>query len=514
MFSKKLRGIFGRFVLMSIGTVGVYSILDWFLVFKTGSIGIDEDIVKFWLPFVVPWLPVLLWLRPRIGTLKLTGANGNLPFLYMFVAAAVIAAPTIVAQEYVSRTTGILGHFADVTTIDNLDGIKFVELDKIQVDKTLAGLEKTATVSGKHNEDLNFGMFFVCPIYDPQLYPKFTTNVWLGSKYSRRTNQARIGFDREQEWRSFFDDSVAKYNTRDLTRFTFLEQLGNNRDRHSFESAVANSKISKPAGPAVILIPHNEKFEDRAGHTFQWIFGSFAIGVCIWFIMLVVAKVDTEKMDRLLKGRLSNDKAWKELRLLLPRPGNLIAPIIVALNLIVFLAMVFSGLGVETFRTVDLIAWGANYGPYVHGEGVVRLLTSTFVHGGLMHLALNVYGLIFAGMYLEPLIGPGLLAVVYGLTGIAASTTSVLIHPATVSVGASGAIFGLFGALIALLMAKRGGNSGWTGATFGQCSRFRRYQPSLRRHAVRCRQRCPHRRLHQWDYPWDHCCRVSQRSGR
>src|SRR5512140_1470549 len=101
MLSRKLRAIYGPFVLVSIGTLAVYTVLDWLLVFRTEWVTVDEEVVKFWLPFSVPWLTVFVWLRPRIKTLKLAGANGKLPFLYASVAALAIAIPTIIAQEYI-----------------------------------------------------------------------------------------------------------------------------------------------------------------------------------------------------------------------------------------------------------------------------------------------------------------------------------------------------------------------------------------------------------------------------
>lgn len=71
-----------------------------------------------------------------------------------------------------------------------------------------------------------------------------------------------------------------------------------------------------------------------------------------------------------------------------------------------------------------------------------------FLHGGLIHLLMNLYGLLIAGSLLEPVIGSFRLMAAYLLTGLAGSIASVLFHPATVSVGASGAIFGLFGLLL------------------------------------------------------------------
>ena len=79
------------------------------------------------------------------------------------------------------------------------------------------------------------------------------------------------------------------------------------------------------------------------------------------------------------------------------------------------------------------------------------MLTCCFVHIGLFHLLFNMYALLFIGMALEPGMGKWKFATAYLLTGILASLASTAWHNNTVSAGASGAIFGMFGVYIALL---------------------------------------------------------------
>lgn len=116
--------------------------------------------------------------------------------------------------------------------------------------------------------------------------------------------------------------------------------------------------------------------------------------------------------------------------------------------------MVISGLGLVSFKGSDLLTWGANYKPYTTNGQWWRLLTSTFLHGGLMHILANMYGLLFVGIFLEPLLGRSRYVLVYLATGILASVASIWWYDATVSVGASGAIFGLYGFFLACLLLK------------------------------------------------------------
>ena len=117
--------------------------------------------------------------------------------------------------------------------------------------------------------------------------------------------------------------------------------------------------------------------------------------------------------------------------------------------------MMFKGLGFEHFPVDVLKDWGANYKPLtLHGQWW-RLFTSTFLHDGLMHVATNMVGLMIIGIVLEPVMGKTKYAATYIVSGIVASAVSLYWHDDVVSVGASGAIFGMYGAFLAMVLTKR-----------------------------------------------------------
>ena len=84
-----------------------------------------------------------------------------------------------------------------------------------------------------------------------------------------------------------------------------------------------------------------------------------------------------------------------------------------------------------------------------HGEWW-RLVTAAFLHYGPFHLAINMYSLFFAGTLLEHVIGRWRFLLLYVGSGIAGSAGAILLSPNSVTVGASGAIFGILGALFVL----------------------------------------------------------------
>ena len=139
------------------------------------------------------------------------------------------------------------------------------------------------------------------------------------------------------------------------------------------------------------------------------------------------------------------------LSLFLPRKGYVITPILVDLNIAVFLLMAFSGANVFQPSNHVLIKWGANIRTLTLDGQWWRLITNFFLHIGIFHLLLNMYALLFIGVLLEPRLGKTRFAVAYMLTGIFASVTSLYWHDLTISAGASGAIFGMYGVFLAML---------------------------------------------------------------
>jgi rhomboid protease GluP len=132
-----------------------------------------------------------------------------------------------------------------------------------------------------------------------------------------------------------------------------------------------------------------------------------------------------------------------------------VTDVVIAANVLVFVAMVLSGIDAISPDARSLISWGANFGPYSRGNEPWRLLTSTFVHGGLLHLGFNMYALLMAGRLVERIFGHLGYALIYTFAGLAGSAASALANPLVASVGASGSVFGVFGALLAFLVRRR-----------------------------------------------------------
>jgi rhomboid protease GluP len=138
-------------------------------------------------------------------------------------------------------------------------------------------------------------------------------------------------------------------------------------------------------------------------------------------------------------------------------PTAWVTPVLVAANVLVFLWTVWRGAGFFDSNGLVMIALGSDYGPLTTSGEWWRLITSTFLHFGILHIALNMWALWGTGQLVERLYGSRYFLLLYMLAGICGSIASVAWNPGVNSAGASGAIFGVFGAMLAFVANKKAG---------------------------------------------------------
>jgi membrane associated rhomboid family serine protease len=128
---------------------------------------------------------------------------------------------------------------------------------------------------------------------------------------------------------------------------------------------------------------------------------------------------------------------------------------LIGLNLIVFLAQTAAGGGLSSGGGGWVFNHGVLFGPFVeHQHEYWRLVTSGFLHIGIFHILVNMVSLYFVGSALEPAVGRARFVVIYAVSLLAGSFGALLFTPLSPTAGASGAIFGIFGALIVVARSR------------------------------------------------------------
>ena len=129
---------------------------------------------------------------------------------------------------------------------------------------------------------------------------------------------------------------------------------------------------------------------------------------------------------------------------------------LVAANGLIWSLTDFAEFGLKPATAEQLLLWGANAASEVQRGEWWRLFTAIFLHGDLIHLVMNMVGLLAAGVMVERIYGRGLYALIYVGAGLCGSALSLhFAAQSAVSVGASGAVFGVTGALLVAVLQHR-----------------------------------------------------------
>jgi membrane associated rhomboid family serine protease len=126
-----------------------------------------------------------------------------------------------------------------------------------------------------------------------------------------------------------------------------------------------------------------------------------------------------------------------------------VTKVIVGLNVGIFLLQLAQGAPITT-NSGSIWANGVLYGPAVADGDWYRLITAAFLHYGPIHLAMNMLGVWWIGGILEDALGSIRYGLLYLVSGLAGSAGALLANPTGLTVGASGAVFGILGAALVL----------------------------------------------------------------
>ena len=132
--------------------------------------------------------------------------------------------------------------------------------------------------------------------------------------------------------------------------------------------------------------------------------------------------------------------------------------VLIGINLLIFAATVWHGAGLWHSNNSVQLAWGANFGPATKDGEWWRLGSALFLHFGLFHLGMNMLSLWDGGRLVERMFGSGRFLLIYFSSGLAGNLLSLIVQgDRAISGGASGAIFGVYGALMSYLWLERHG---------------------------------------------------------
>ena len=452
-FKIKIQEVFLPYLIVAISTIISYNGLRWYLDIQLDILPLKDDLLNFGLPFFIPWIPILIWLRRRVRILQVNRSNDNGYFFYQFAMVGAMAITIMVSQNYIEKASYDLIELNTIDQVADYPKEKYFVINNFDVHREGCQQYATSRTSGEYNTDLNFYLYFPCPF-------KRTNAIWYGVAYKKHLSNQLSDEGKNAAYRDFIlasENKLKIYYFKSARYFEklrysdsrdgYLEAINNNTDNSSIENSAEEEQI--------ILVPHLEAFSNNRATALQQILSSFLISSLILFGMIIYPKVDQKELRDFRKNKpLKEDDLRDFLAFLNPRGAFPATAILILLNSLVFFIMVAYGINMLSPSPKELLELGGNRRSEVLNGEVWRLLSAVFIHGGIFHLLMNMVGLGISGSFLEKTIGSMKLIGCFLLCGFCASMVSLYWHENTVIVGASGAIFGIFGLILSFNVFK------------------------------------------------------------
>lgn len=296
-------------------------------------------------------------------------------------------------------------------------------------------------INGKDTVIMNLTHYFITEKnYNPVVVHGITDEIWLenmSSDYKIIRIVSKYIHNNEQ---LKFDKFRSKQIVKKLRQKTF-----------SFSMNVINIYVD--LGDNVTNLTENDKKDISV---FIGKMGDIKKSIIHDIFPDIVEKTKHEEvgMEYLLKLtediNVTNERKNKRMEKIFSTKKPIITYALIAICMAMF---IISGFGTDI---VKLIRYGANYGVLVKEGEIFRLVTAMFLHAGIFHIFFNLYSLYIIGPRVEDFYGKCKFLFIYLFSGISGGMLSIVMNGNVVAVGASGAIFGLFGALIYMGYNHRG----------------------------------------------------------
>ena len=442
----KLKHIYGPFLLLGLVVIYGYGGLRWLLDIKLSVLSIHQDVLDLFIPFALVVACVLLVMRHRLRLLWF--ADEQLRIIYLVVMGIVLLWPAFVLQRYISTAAYPLVEVNRVEQLADYPADKYFRLSDYRIADTNPRLHSSFRRTGDNDNRLMMRLYLALPLETTAAGDSVPAvgRFWYGVSYYREISNALSDVDKELAYRAFLADSLVRFAEHEFYHGRYFERLKASERLSGFHKALPETAVAP-----VVLVPRYDRFETRADDEVRWFFYSYFGGALVLLLMVVGPPINHQALKHFLARRPLPEDALGRLlasfNLWGARPAT---AVLLNLNLLVFIGCVVAGANPVWPTAQELLPLGAVRRDLVLDGEVWRVMTATLVHAGFLHLIVNLLVLGFAGHQLETVLGGRRMLWLYCLSGIAGSLTSVLWYDSVTSVGASGAIFGVVGALAVL----------------------------------------------------------------
>jgi len=300
-YSIKYRHIFPTFLWVTLGFVLILSAARYFLAIRSEIVHFKLEVWEIVFPVFLPWIPILIWLRPRLRILYFKDEDSNRgrnQLMFHSVTWATVLATAMISQSYMTSATGSLQHLSTLSDAHTSKLSHYYQIQNFAIRRDYESSYSQMKTSGRRNQTLTITFYFVWPMVDSN---SSDHKYWYGLKFEEQMS-SRLGAEQEQErYRLFHARCLWDLSNYNFHAVEYFERLPNGAERDQFLKAVEAAKGSH-INPE-IFVPKKETFEARNGNKLVWVFGSYAMGTGVFILLLTWPGYSTLELEKQLKKK-------------------------------------------------------------------------------------------------------------------------------------------------------------------------------------------------------------------
>lgn len=342
----KIQSLFRPFVAVLTGFVVLYSFIDWLIFIKLHLFQPREEMVFLLFPFVLSWIPVVIWLRSSLKLIDYSNTRRASPFGYILLATICITLSTFTAQKYLSTAAGELTADINISGISKYHWSKFYMVKDYYVDKERGGHYYVRSVTGKQSRSYNIDLYFAFPIcsardtfansgltagnrYNEEALSQSTAEsntlknkttgltladststlhldvnsqsqlpfayAWCCLHYHDQMSNSASSEEKEARKQALYQQGWNEIQNTNFGYVFYFEHIGNNLSQSSYFNAIAHSRRTLFEGKPILLEPKFKPFDERNGDWLMWLLIAFAGSLLFWLLVVVASPLKAQR---------------------------------------------------------------------------------------------------------------------------------------------------------------------------------------------------------------------------
>ena len=420
----------------------------WLFDYNLNWFSLEHYLWDFFVPLAFSIALPYLLLKRRIRLLQDKGNTKRMAIVLFYVTAIVCFVIVLNTQKNVERLAFETIKIRTVTYVDTYPNDRFFDILDPSINRQEEVFSYQARVKGKNNNNFVITMYLAYPFIQGERRYWFglSKRETISNRWSNNRKQVAIA---ELKNRFYTETSERRFDV----DYGF-RRLMHSDDREEFVKAIqrATNLTEEQYENLVILLPEDiEAMEEN--ELSQAVFWTFGIGSLVMLLMVLFSKLNTNSMNDFKQPAVyfKETKSWSK-SILWSFKALPITTSLVGINILVFIVGVLQGVHFLYPSGEELYYYGAATQESLLSEKYWQILSSFFVHAGLMHMLYNMAALYCVGAILEQKLKSFLFVIMYLLSGIFAVLVTLYLGDNVILVGASGAVFGLLGILLAFLL--------------------------------------------------------------